>query len=470
MKMRKKLSFLVLTIFLMVTGCAKYTDITPKGKNLLNRANDLEMLMNVNYSGTQFNFNMQSVLVNDMYFRENVPNAISSSVVTWNKVLLTYDESADRASLATTDPVYEGLYNIISTVTNVAIINSDKASGDPMLLKQIKAEALIIRAYLHYLLVNTYAKAYDPATAATDGGIVYANDLDFGTLNRKSTVKEVYSNLMSDIETALALGVLPNQPKNGMRVGKGFAYAVKAKVLLSMRDYAGALDAVNAALTYNSTLEDHRPLLAITPKASRVPVRVGLTAPDNVFYACGFPIDPNLFAPTYEILANYFEAGNIIKDQTNVYNYQLGNTYYALPNIPIWFDASYQGNSAGLNTSDLVLMKAECLIRANRISEGMDEINKIRIRRIDPAVYTAQTASTVAQAMTLLQKTSRIECLFTWRNFIDIKRWNKEGIYPVVVERTINTVKYVLPANSKLWVFPFPQSATQFNETLTQNY
>lgn len=469
--MKNKITYLAIALILMATGCAKYTDVTPKGKNLLNRAGDLDLLMNVNYANDAFNVRKQSILVNDTYIiGSNVPNTIASSMVTWDKVLLVYDETANRVALATTDGTYEGLYKIISTVANIAIVNSEKASGDPLLLKQIKAEALIIRAYLHFLLVNIYAKAYDPATAATDGGIPYVSDVDFEKPNAKNTVKEVYDHILADIDVAMAMGALPDMPKNAMRVGKGFALAVKAKVLLSMRNYPGALEAVNAALAINSTLEDHRPLMSITPRANRVLTRAGLTAPDNLFYACFDVTDPGLSLPTYEILNNYYEAGNIIKDQTDTYNYPYGLFLTGLPNIPMWFAMGYQGNVAGLTTSDLVMMKAECLIRINKIGEGMDEVNKIRIRRIDPAVYAPLSATSVTQAMTYLQRTSRIEFLFTWKNFADIKRWNREGVYPVAVERTINGTKYVLPANSKLWVFPFPQSATQFNETLTQNY
>ncbi len=149
--------------------------------------------MNATYAGSAFDFRKQTILTNDNYLlAANVPNAISSSVLTMNKILLTYDESADRPSLTPTDGPYQGLYGIISTVANAVLTNADKASGDPVLKEQLKAEAYVIRAYLHYLLVNIYAKAYDPATAATDGGIPYVTDLRFLKLNKKNTVQEVY--------------------------------------------------------------------------------------------------------------------------------------------------------------------------------------------------------------------------------------------------------------------------------------
>jgi hypothetical protein len=123
---------------------------------------------------------------------------------------------------------YEGLYRMISTM-NIAISQADVASGDPALLKQIKAEAYIIRAFLHYRLVNIYAKAFDPAASSTEGGIPYVNSIEFDKLNVKNTVKEVYDNILSDIETSFELDALPAQPKNMQRAGKGFRLCIEGK-------------------------------------------------------------------------------------------------------------------------------------------------------------------------------------------------------------------------------------------------
>jgi hypothetical protein len=100
----------------------------------------------------------------------------------------------------------------------------------------------------------------------------------------------------------------------------------------------------------------------------------------------------------------------------------------------------------------------------------MGEIEKIRIRRIAPDVYKPLSAGNVSQGMTYLKRVSRIEFLFTWRNFVNVKRWNSETAYAETIKRTIGDKTYVLKPTSPLWILPFPQSATQFNTTLTQNY
>lgn len=464
--------YISLLLITLAAGCSKFTDITPKGKNLLNRVNDLDLLLNYQYSGNSFNFLNQSILINDMYPQVvNVPNLINGTARELPYMFVTYDHSINRESLTNTDGAYQGLYSIISNIANIVIMNAETASGDQVLARRLKAEAYVIRAYMHYLLVNIFAKAYDPATAASDGGIPYVKNIDLEEVNAKITVAEVYKNLLDDINAAIDANVLPDMGENSMRVGKGFAYAVKARILLSMRDYAGALDAVEKGLSINSTLEDHRPFLSPAVGGSgKLVERDGLNAPDNLFYAYYGKAWPATFSPSLEILHNYYEPGNIIKDSTDTYNYLYGQIYSGLAGVPIFVPASfsYQQNAGGMTSSDLYLMKAECLIRTNRIDDGMDVINEIRLRRIYP--YAPLSAANETDAMKLFQKTARIEFLFTWRNFVDIKRWNREGKYPVETKRTINGVTYELPADSPLWIFSFPLNATEFNPTLTQNY
>src|SRR5688572_20730134 len=46
-------------------------------------------------------------------------------------------------------------------------------SPDKTLLSPHRGEALLARAYAHFMLVTLFAKTYDPATAASDPGIPY---------------------------------------------------------------------------------------------------------------------------------------------------------------------------------------------------------------------------------------------------------------------------------------------------------
>jgi hypothetical protein len=380
-------------------------------------------------------------------------------------VLVTSDESADRAMLTATDIKYEKYYFLITNVANIVLSNAGQASGDQKKAKQLKAEAYVLRAYMHYLLVNFYAKAYNPATAETDPGVPYVKEGNLiGSPNEKISVSEVYKNILSDIDAALQLNSLPQIPENTMRVGDSFAYAVKARALLSMHNYPDALQAAEASLAIQSEVLDHREFAPIGAKAL---ARPALTCPEDLFYAThnGPPV---LQGASLETL-NYYEPGNIFN--TIVPFHPSGSAVIGITGVKLLMTATYNINNGGLSTIDMYLAKAECLIRTNHVVEGVAIINYIRERRIDPAVYAPlPTAVSEAEAMVYLKKLSRIECLFTCKNYLNIKRWNTEEAYKETISRTINGVTYVLRPNSPLWIFPFPQNATSYNPHLTQNY
>jgi hypothetical protein len=471
----------------LLQGCTKFTDITPKGANVLNRVSDLDLLLNFNYSyngavtqnslagmtsgGEGFNPNDAEVLVNDVYpYVTNVATLLTGTTRDLNYALVTYNTSIDRKILAVTDGKFEKMYFIINNVANIVIKNADGASGDRVKANQLKAEAYIIRAYMHYLLVNLYAKAYNPATAAKDGGIPYVKEDNLLTVpNLKSTVAEVYANIVSDINTALALNSLPSVPVNNMRVGLGFAYGVQAEVLLSMRNYTGALAAANASLAINSTVIDNN---TFVPVGSLVFSKPTVTSPDNLFYATykGSPILQTL-SPD---VMTYYEPGDVINSYIKPYYPSPAGalSITGITGAKLWYytAATYSDNTAGITTSGTSLIKAECLARTQNVSGAMDIINAMRKKRIVAASYTPLTASSEAQAIAYLQRFTRIEYLFTFENYFNIKRWNTEDAYKQTISRNVNGQTFALAPDSPLWIFPFPQSGTNYNPNLTQNY
>jgi len=483
----KKTLTIILSLALFgssLTGCKKFTEITPKGSNVLNRVSDLDLLLNFNFSANsasgdtlfakttaQAAFSPYDVgnLVNDTYaFSTNIPSLISSKQQSLNYAYTVYDEAVDRKSLAVTDVKYEKLYFIINNVCNVVLRNADNASGDKTKASQLKAEAYILRAYLHYLLINFYAKGYNPSSAATDGGIPYVKeDNNISIPNKKNTVAEVYNNIIADINAAMELNSLPAVPANNMRVGLGFAYGVKAQVLVTLKKYPEALIAANQSLNINNYVNDDR---VFKPVGTVTFGKPPLTAPENLFYMA-YQGSPLISTPSLEITNDIYEPGNIINSYVQPY-YPAANPFSGIAASKLWLysAAPYAINTAGLTTSDTWLIKAECLARTGDLTGSLAIINQLRQNRIHPNIYVPVTAATEAGVMALLMRTSRIELLYTMRNFLNIKRWNTDDTYKQTISRAINGITYSLKPESPLWIFPFPQSATSYNTNLTQNY
>ena len=153
------------------------------------------------------------------------------------------------------------------TAYNVLISQIGDVEGDAARKGQLVAEAKTLRAWCHWILVNVFARAYTPERI-NEGGIPYVTDVNFEEVNEKLSLGKVYEKLLEDLSEE-NLSLLPDVPENIQRVGKAFGYAGKAKVLLSMQDYAGALQAAETALSFNSNIEDRRGYIGGTPVKTR---------------------------------------------------------------------------------------------------------------------------------------------------------------------------------------------------------
>ncbi|MFC3199141.1 RagB/SusD family nutrient uptake outer membrane protein [Parapedobacter deserti] len=473
--MKTIIYILTLAFALALAGCEKFTDIQPKGKNLLSAAGDLNLLLNDPYGG--FTVSRLGMLTSSIYYT-NIGLLKNEPVKTFNYATVFWDESIDRALLRPSCNIYEPIYSLIGRTFNPVIARADAATGDRLLVDRYKAEAYVLRAWFHYLAVNIFAKAYDPATAAADGGVPYLLDTDLlSQPSRKYTVAEVYDLMLKDLHSAFELDALLDEGVNPQRVGKSFAHAVHARVLLSMRRYDDALAAARAALAINDHIDDHNEMLVDYPVAGVSPtpqgwVRPRLSSREDLFYTptglllTWFPpellaeFDPN------SVLYNYMPT------EVNIpFSDDLGADFGMPGENAVWtWDTQSEVSGAGLTSVDMHLVEAECLMRADDLPGAKAKLELIRKKRIITDRYEPSFASGRADTFTLLKQLSRSENWNTMKDFIDLKRWNTEPEFAADLHRTILGETYTLTPQSPLWIWPFPQTATNFNPGLTQNY
>ena len=332
--MKKTIFSTALIFALLIGGCAKFTEIEPKGKNLLNTAVDLDMLLNHDYQG--FNIPSTVTLTNAVYTdRILIPGLITDPVKTVKYAHTVWDESVNRVALAESDATYEEVYKIIGTICNPVISRADAVSDDRNLARRIKAEAYVLRAWFHYLAVNLYAKAYDPATAASDPGVAYSFDTDIiGVPLKKYTVEEVYNFILRDLESALVLDALPAEGVNQQRVGESFAYAVQAKVLMSVRRYGDALAAASKSLAINSQVDDHNDML-VTKNSAQVGVipnplvweRPQFGSREDLFVTMSSMLQNGITAEMYDVLDPLSVLVRHMPSYRTLGHDQLGNDY-----------------------------------------------------------------------------------------------------------------------------------------------
>ena len=478
--MKKIIYSLFLVVALLAGSCSDFTDVKPKGKNLLSTTDELEMLLN-NEFYMRVN-DMRHIAGDIIYAFENVPSMISKPNKTLSVILITWDvANQDKmAELTTSDADYAGWYGVIGKISNPIIALADAAAGPETVKKQLKAEALVLRAYFHYLLVNKFAKAYNPVTAETDPGIPYMKeDWDLTIPSEKKSVKEVYENIIADLDAAIELNALPVQAVNRMRINKPAAYAAKALALMSMQRFDDAATTAQQALAINNIVNDYNQMLITTtgmilggsyPTVLRTPLK----CEEDYFFT--------YYLESFDAITteawNAFETGHASRDKIAtdrmMYDNMMGmGLAYIGIDYTFTYDLNSGWNTVGMKTTQMYLIIAENEIRKGNYSAAMEALDAIRINRIDPSIYAPLKGSVnnKADAIYRLKQTSHGENIYTIWNFINRKRWNQLDDYKQKQVKIMDGKVYELEPDSPLWIFPFPQNAVNNNPNLLpQNY
>lgn len=115
------------------------------------------------------------------------------------KDITFYDESDDSPYA-----VWNAHYMAIASANQA--LQAIEELGNPASLQGEKGEALMCRAYSHWVLVNVFCKNYG-ATSSTDLGVPYvtAPETSLESNSDRGTVAEVYEKIDKDIQEALPL-------------------------------------------------------------------------------------------------------------------------------------------------------------------------------------------------------------------------------------------------------------------------
>ena len=378
--MRKLLYILPVILILGFAACENYVDITPTGKKTVDSTDtyyELIALPNRAYHPAAF-----ALLSDNVWSKES--NIIGNEFISWDGINMTFNEAANRKELSDNN-LYENCYTYILR-SNIVISLVDASLGDKDVKELAKAEAKIMRAWDHFILINTFAKAYNPETAATDGGVAIIDKYDLEATPTKSTVAQVYDFIIKDIEEALPY--LQEEPVNVYHPSKAFGYALAARVYLFHRDWKKAKEAAEESLKLNNTLIDYIDLGAkggptkVTTYAKggnpEVLNYAYMGGPTEVLAFCYGMLSPEmvqLFGQNDERLNQFFKTSD-----NSVYYFDEGSGA-ALWNTSITY-SKFQPMSVGMRTAEVYLILAEAKARLKRYTGSCQTLNQLREKRI----------------------------------------------------------------------------------------
>ncbi|MCD8306506.1 MAG: RagB/SusD family nutrient uptake outer membrane protein [Prevotella sp.] len=164
---------------------------------------------------------------------------------------------AGKSSTSTDSPtvVWEGLYNAIATANlaleSIETLTEENGGVMTTKLKAARAEALLIRAYSHFILVNMFSQAYkDDEASKNDIGVPYITKSEDTVMPsyERGTVTDVYNNIEADLEAGLADISDDNYTVPKWHFNVNAAHAFAARFYLYKRDYDKVIEHANAVL------------------------------------------------------------------------------------------------------------------------------------------------------------------------------------------------------------------------------
>lgn len=466
--MKKIIGFML--VAMMSVSCDSKLDITPSDKTTLDTVSDLETLLNQPWCISTGATDLE-VLSNNTYPNNyKTVEAMLTNKNTVSYALLACDESVKRAPLTIGNLGfrYDQLYKYIQ-YANIIISKAPDAAGDEKLRQRIIAEAHVLRAWLHFLLVNIYAGQYDESTAENEGGVPYVDNTNAQELKVKRSVAYVYEQMLKDCSDEYIAAMPQKRVENPWRGGADFGNAVRALILFQMKRYGDALEYAQRALDVNDIIEDRNKSL------SSGSWTVDYMAENNYLLIRGNNSNLGIYSGfllTPEAAA-LIEPNDLLRTFDDEHGGWNMNPGYGT-------DGSFQSSGSGVHitaygirTENVIYTAAECLIRTGRINDGLKMVDRVRAKRIGGYEPFAERTdvSTEAQAMKLLQDAKRVEMFATCYNYLDLKRWNSEENYRRTITRDLGDAGTVqLRPDSPLWIFPFPVESAIHNPTLTPNY
>ncbi len=375
-----------------------------------------------------------------------------------------------------------------STIKNAnLIINSAIAPNDNV--SQLRAEALTARALMHFELVRNFAIPYtvDP----TKPGVPIVLTFDQNALPARNTIKEVYTQIISDLTAAAGLvkfAINGNMTFNSTGATRSLntsfitKYAISgllARVYQTMGDWANAktaaLDVVNNGgftLTASNGLSAYwananprtdkvETIFEITSDANN---NTGSTRLGGLYLPAASPFngaygDVLVNASLY----NLYSASDARKGLISI-GARAGQVSSAYICRKYTSNTTDYDDSKVLRYADVLLILAEAYYNLNDITNANLTLNKVAIQR-DPSFTGWVDLGPQALENILIER--RKELAFEGSRFWDLVRLQRTFTKVMDQDAPQNNL-IVSPSNTKL-VFPIPLNEVSVNTTIQQN-
>lgn len=434
----------IVVMTVLFTSC-NYLDVEPVGKVIPDEVSEYRAMLTTAYG----RFPQHKRLLT-MRSDEVTSGMVAITYDAWIDILTWNDESPDP--VAYTFP-WTQMYNVIFYANSVIEDVMDAGIDDPAETReQLRGEALLLRAYAHFELLNMYAKPYDAATASSERGVPLYLTVDINQVFEPVSIEEVYEQILSDIEEGEGLMTVEEQPAaTRYRFSKKSAKALEARVRLYREEWDKAL-AVAEEILPSCPLEDFNvegfsaPYL-YTSKESILALE----------QTCNTEITDDM-----EMLSNIMDKYNQDEDLRVSLYYRYGSS----PNK--CYNASMK---ITFRSAEIYLIAAEAAAHiTGKVNDAKSYLKTLIKNRLTDSYYTEQVGK--IDAMNQEELIAEIaderarELALEGHRWYDLRRTTRPEIVKVYWNKNFEQETAILPANSSKYTIPFPTEAITNNPNL----
>lgn len=498
----KKIIYISSFLILLLTSCSDFlepksqTEFMPREINSLN-----EMLLGSAYldpvAQNQYVFSYHELFTDDMACTvvngNHITNAEKYSRL---KYYFAWDPRMfEIAKLGNTYyAVWGNTYGrILGCNAALDYVDKPDLKGKEAEKDYVKAQALALRAFYYFNLVNLFGEPYNYNKEALGVPLKLSSDMLNVALYR-STVSEVYQQMIEDLESAeqhfLNLPVDLQKAKNG-RVTLAMVQLMRARVALFMEDYAtcevyskkvindwglqllnlNSFTSIAAQPFYDFTTYDNPEAIWLFGCSYDF---IKFTT-DLIYPQPGSQTNGRRIVNASPSLLNSYGASDLRKSNYIIRESTTINNYMPFGKLPVSTTYALLTTKFGraLRLSEAYLMLAESNYFQNKPTEAVQVLEKLRINRMNSSSgddYKVPAASTTGVALLqFIKEERRREMCFEGLRWFDQRRWGMESFSREWKEEGVVVNTFTLEKNDAGFTLPIPPDAIENNPNLIQN-
>lgn len=433
----------MVAVVLSLAACNDFLDIQPIGKVMPQTGDEYRKLLTEAYSRVLADrglttFRTDELVLDDATasdddlefyldiwrWQDNNPDQNTSSFGWLNHYYVSYIANS----------VIENRQNIIEV--------TDSARN------QLAGEAYMLRAYIHYILVNLYADPYTHCDPATTKGIPLKLSSDVTAVLSRNTVGEVYASILSDIDMAESLLNVETWPEGETyRFNKVSADAFRARVCLYMGNWEEAYKAAVRVIERHGTLEDMTSSTTLPNDYQSVEAIVSLENIITENYNTG-KISDGLVA--------LYRSGDM--RLSRFYRQQVAGVYMLRKGGNNTYRCTFR-------TAEFYLTAAEAAIELNDMDNARHYLTELMKKRYNALKYSSYEPEILAMTQDELRQEiydERFrELAFEGHRWFDLRRTTRPEL-----TKTYNGETYVLQKDDPRYTLRIPPEAVEANPGL----